>query len=526
MSLLRVGACGLLVKIAGYRFRMNEIICELDRIEKVFPGTRALDDVSVDFRAGEIHALIGTNGSGKSTLANILAGTFSQTEGNIIIQGEKVFFHHPSQAMKKGIILIHQELKLIPEMTVAENIFFGRFSTHRNSPLINWQETNRRAHEILQELGANIESTQKISRLSIAEKQLVEIAKALSREARIMIMDEPTASLTFEEVKLLFRVITDLKKKNVTVIYISHRLEEILEVADRITVLRDSKLAATIENTPELTKEQLVKLMIPKEKAQVSDDTKVNQTERPVIFSARNISYSNKVKNFSFELREGQVLGIAGLMGAGRTELLKCIFGALKTKGGEFSIKGKPYKPKSPVTALQNRIALISEDRKGEGLVLAMSITDNMLFPNFARFSYGPLIRQAEAKARVMDQAKGLNLRYSKLTTNVSSLSGGNQQKVVIGKWLLANSDIILMDEPTRGIDVGSKAEIYELVAKLSAQGKSIIFVSSELEEVIKVSDRIVVMHNGQNVHECDRNTSMEEIVRYAIGSGESHASS
>lgn len=498
---------------------MNEIICEMRGIAKVFPGTRALDDVSLDIRTGEIHALIGTNGSGKSTLANILAGTFSQTEGDIVFQGEKVFFNQPSQAMKKGIILIHQELKLIPEMTVAENIFFGRFSRVGNSPLINWKETNRQAAEILQELGTNIDPTQKISRLSIAERQLVEIAKALSKEARIMIMDEPTASLTFEEVKLLFKVMSDLKKKKVAIIYISHRLEEVLEVSDRITVLEDSKLVATIENTPELTKDALVRLMIPKEKAQWSDHTKAKQAERAVIFSAKNISYSNKVKNFSFELREGEVLGIAGLMGAGRTELLKCIFGALKTKGGDFYIKGKPYKPTSPVIALKNRIALISEDRKGEGLILSMSITDNMLFPNLARFSYGPVIREGEARARVMEQAKGLNLRYDKLTTNVSSLSGGNQQKVVIGKWLLANSDIILMDEPTRGIDVGSKAEIYELVAKLSKEGKSVIFVSSELEEVKKVSDRIVVMYNGQNVHECNRNTSMEEIVRYATGS-------
>jgi ABC-type sugar transport system ATPase subunit len=504
---------------------MDEIICEVQHIDKIFPGTQALNDVSFEIRTGEIHALIGTNGSGKSTLANILAGTFSQTAGEIMYKGEKVYFNHPSQAMKKGIILIHQELKLMSEMTVAENIYFGRFFNHKNFPVINWKEVNRKASEILKELGTDIDPTQKISKLSIAERQLVEIAKALSKEARILIMDEPTASLTFEEVKMLFKVINDLKKKGLAIIYISHRLEEILEISDRITVLEDSKLVTTIENTPELTKEHLVKLMIPKEKTQVSDRTevRVKDADRPVIFSAKNISYSNKVKNFSFELKKGEVLGIAGLMGAGRTELLKCIFGALKPKSGDFYINGKPYKPKSPITALENRIALISEDRKAEGVILSMSIFDNMLFPNLARFSTGPVIRRAKANAKVKDQASQLNLRYEKLSTNVSNLSGGNQQKVVIGKWLLANSDIILMDEPTRGIDVGSKAEIYDLVDKLSREGKSIIFVSSELEEVKKVSDRIVVMYNGQNVHELNQNTTMEEIVHYATGTGPSN---
>ena len=499
---------------------MSEIICEMKHIDKIFPGTQALADVSIDIRAGEIHALIGTNGSGKSTLSNILAGTFSQTKGEILFKGKKVFFNHPSQAMNIGIILIHQELKLMPEMVVSENIFFGRFPRYKNLPVINWKVMNKKASEVLRELGSNINPTQKISGLSIAERQLVEIAKALSKEAKILIMDEPTASLTYEEVKKLFKVMTELKKKGLAIIYISHRLEEILEMSDRITVLEDSKLVTSILNTPGLTKEHLVRLMVPKEKAQVAEINEEMETDRPVIFSAKNVSYSNKVKNFSFELKKGEVLGIAGLMGAGRTELLKCIFGALQVKSGEFSLNGKPYKPKSPVTALENRIALISEDRKREGLILSMSITDNMLFPNITNFSVGPVLKRTLVKEKVKDQAKKLNLRYDKLSTNVSNLSGGNQQKVVLGKWLLANSDIILMDEPTRGIDVGSKAEIYELVNKLSREGKSIIFVSSELEEVKKVSNRIVVMYNGQNVHELDRNTTMEEIMHYGTGTG------
>lgn len=498
---------------------MNEIICEMQHIDKIFPGTQALNNVDFDIRTDEIHALIGTNGSGKSTLANILAGTFQASSGDIILNGEKVVFHDPSQAMKKGIVLIHQELKLIPEMTVSENIYFGRFARYKKFPVINWKRMNKEASKILKELGEDIEPDQKISKLSIAKRQLVEIAKVLSKEAKIMIMDEPTASLTFDEVKMLFKIIKDIKKKGISVVYISHRLEEVLQISDRITILEDSKLVTTIKNDPSVTKEQLVKLMIPKEKTHISTVIEKKEIDKPVVFSARNVNFSNKVLNFSLDLREGEVLGIAGLVGAGRTELLKCIFGALKVKSGEFYIKGKPYKPKSPISALQHGIALISEDRKGEGLILSMSIVDNMLFPNFLKYSFGPVIRQRKIRAKVKDQAEKLNLRSKNLSSNVSSLSGGNQQKVVIGKWLLANSDIILMDEPTRGIDVGAKAEIYDLVHTLSREGKSIIFVSSELDEVLKVSDRILVMYNGRNVQEFNKNITMEEVIRYATGS-------
>lgn len=497
---------------------MSEIICEMRHIDKVFPGTQALNDVEFTIRTGEIHALIGTNGSGKSTLANILAGTFQQSGGEIIFKDKKVSFSHPSQAMDMGIILIHQELKLMPEMTVAENIFFGRFHKYPKLPVINWKEMNMQASEILKELGSSIDPTVKVSTLSIAEMQLVEIAKALSMEAQILIMDEPTASLTFEEVRSLFKVMKDLKNKGLAIIYISHRLEEVLDMADRITVLGDSKLVSSIGNTSDLTKDRLVKLMMPKDKKVSSGKSNEKQKDTTVVFYGKNIFYKNKVKDFSFDLRQGEVLGIAGLMGSGRTELLKCIFGAKKVDSGEFFLKGKPYMPISPETSLHNRIALISEDRKHEGLVLSMSITDNMLFPNLTSYTIGPFIKKRLARDSVKKQADDLNLRYDKLSTFTSSLSGGNQQKVVLGKWLLANSDIILMDEPTRGIDVGSKSEIYDLVDRLSREGKSIIFVSSELEEVLRVSDRIIVMCNGENVHEFEHLATMEEVMRYATG--------
>ncbi len=499
---------------------MNEILCEMKHIVKVFPGTKALDDVNFTIRSGEIHALIGTNGSGKSTLANILAGTFQQTKGEIYFKGENIFFNHPSQAISKGITLIHQELKLMPEMLVSENIFFGRFPTYKNTPVINWDFINKKSSELLQELGSSINPTQKVSELSVAEMQLVEIAKALTREAKILIMDEPTASLTSEEVKSLFKLMINLRDKGIGIVYISHRLEEILEIADCITVLQDSKFITTIRNTPELKKEHLVKLMLPNELIQKITSKEQKEVDKPVVLAAKNVYYKNKVRGFSFELKEGEVLGIAGLMGAGRTELLKCIFGAYKADSGEFSLNGKTYKPQNPTTAIRNRIALISEDRKKEGLVLSMSIIDNMLFPNLSLFSIGPIIRKGKANEKVGEQAKSLNLRFNKLGSNTSSLSGGNQQKVVLGKWLLANSNIVLMDEPTRGIDVGSKEEIYELVEKLAREGKSILFVSSELEEVRRVSDRIIVIYNGLNVHEFIHTTTMQEIMYYATGAG------
>ena len=503
---------------------MNEIICEMRHINKIFPGTQALNDVEFTIRNNEIHALIGTNGSGKSTLSNILAGTFQQSSGDIIFNGNTVTFSQPSHAMDMGIILIHQELKLMQEMTVAENIFFGRFHKYKKYPVINWKEMNKQASKILRELGSDIDPTLKISALSIAEMQLVEIAKALSKEAKILIMDEPTASLTFEEVRSLFKVMKDLKSKGMAIIYISHRLEEILEMADRITVLEDSKLVASINNSSDMTKEHLVRLMMPREKKMSSEKQGSKAVNKPVFFSAKNINYKNKIRDFSFELKKGEVLGIAGLMGSGRTELLKCIFGALSINSGEFFLDGKPYKPKSPVTSLNNRIALISEDRKREGLVLSMSITDNMLFPNLRTLSIGPFLKNKLAREKIKNQADNLNLRYEKLSALSSSLSGGNQQKVVLGKWLLANSDIILMDEPTRGIDVGSKAEIYDLVDRLARDGKSILFVSSELEEVLKVSDRIIVMYSGLNVREFNQTATMEEIMRYATGAGISNS--
>ena len=497
---------------------MSETILKMKKINKIFPGTQALRNVDFEVRKGEIHSVIGTNGSGKSTLMNILAGVILPTSGTIEFKNETMEFHSPSQAMKKGIVMIHQELKLIPEISVSENIYFGRFFKHKALPVIDWTLMNKETKKIIGELNNSIDPKDKISSLSVAEQQMVEIAKALSQKAEIIIMDEPTASLTLEETKVLFKIIRDVQKKGVSIIYISHRLDEVLEISDRITVLKDSQFIATMSNDSSVSKERLVKLMLQKEYVQENKAVFNRVVENKTVLSAKNIWHSNKVFDVSFDIKKGEVLGIAGLLGSGRTELLKCIFGALPLRNGEFHINSKRYNPKSPKDAVRNGIALISEDRKGEGLVLSMSILDNMAFPNFKRFLAGPVIKQKKLKEKVQEQVKALNLKCDKVSSHVSNLSGGNQQKVVLGKWMLAHSDIILMDEPTRGIDVGAKEEVYSLVRDLAQKGKSIIFVSSELEEVKRVSDRILVMYNGRITGELYQNNTMEEILRYATG--------
>ncbi len=495
---------------------MGNIILEMKGINKIFPGTQALSNVDFQLRRGEIHALIGTNGSGKSTLMNILSGAIRSTNGIIMYKGEQQKFSSPFDAIKNKIIMIHQELKLVAEITVAENIFFGRFPKTKLG-MLDWKEMNIKAGEIIKALDSSIEPDQLVSELSVARQQLVEIAKALSQDAEILIMDEPTASLTSEETSLLFKVMRNLSSKGVSIIFISHRLGEVLEVSDRITVLRDSLLVGTIEKGKDFNKEKLVNMMIRKEGAFKQYDNQ--ECDSKVMFSARNISYSNKVIDVSFDLKKGEVLGIAGLLGAGRTELFKCIFGQYQISSGEFYINDKQYYAKHPKDAVKHKIAYVTEDRKREGLILSMSISDNMIFASFDKFKARILLNRKKQKEYVAKQIDDLKLRCNSQQTLVNSLSGGNQQKVVLAKWLLADCDIILMDEPTRGIDIGAKNEIYALVMELASQGKGVIFVSSELEEVQFVSNRILVMSEGRLVKELpNKNTTLEEIMCYATG--------
>lgn len=495
---------------------MSKTILRLTGITKQFPGTRALSDVDFELREGEVHALVGPNGSGKSTLMNILAGVFRPTSGRISLYDEEVSFHNPRDAMQKGIVMIHQELRLFPKLSVAENICFGQFPMNK-AKIIDWPAMERFAEKYVRMLSDEIDVKAIVETLSVAEQQIVEIAKALSRNARILIMDEPTASLTLKETQALFSTIRNLKSRGITVVFISHRMNEILEISDRITVLRDSLLIDTLENSSELEKSDIVKLMINRD---VNVDlTKEGRdlTGAEVALSVQNLAYGNRLHGISFEAHKGEVLGIAGLIGAGRTELFHCIFGDYTGWSGTMEVNGKPYRPRSPKDAVQEGIAYISEDRKDDGLILSMSIRDNMLFASFPTYMHGIMLNRRKIAEDTERVIADLRLKCASSNSLASELSGGNQQKVVIGKWLLANSDIILMDEPTRGIDVGAKDDVYKLAEALAAQGKCVIFVSSELEEVLRISDRILVMAEGRISAEAQNvNLSLEEIMNYA----------
>jgi len=498
---------------------MDSTILKVTGINKKFPGTQALTNVDFELRTGEIHSLVGPNGSGKSTLMNIIAGIHQPTSGKMEVAGETVYFSSPSDAFAKGIVMIHQELRLFPKLSVAENVCFGRFPRTKGLRLIDWKAMSEIANEYIGKLSQDISMTALVETLSVAQQQIVEISKALSQDARILIMDEPTASLTMEETKVLFSTVRSLKERGITIVFISHRLDEVLEISDRITVLRDSRLIDTLENSSSLTKDDIVVRMINRD-VNVDRIKKSNaDRETSVAISVTGLCYENKLNDVSFEGRHGEILGIAGLIGSGRTELFRCIFGIYTSWSGNMEVYGKPFRPRHPRKAVQNRIAYISEDRKSEGLVLLMPIKDNMLFASLRKYTRRVVLNKKKVNQDLGKKADELKLVCSSINSLTSNLSGGNQQKVVVGKWLIANSDIILMDEPTRGIDIGAKDDIYNLAEQLANEGKCVIFVSSELEEVLKVSDRVLVMHEGHIVTELiNKDITIDEIMHYATG--------
>lgn len=491
----------------------ENIVLEMRQIDKQFPGTHALDHVDFNLKRGEVHALIGQNGSGKSTLMNILSGGLSMDSGEIIRNGKTVHIASPIAALEYGIAMIHQELKLFPDLTVAENIYFGRYP--KKAGRIDWETMNRMADEAMGMLSDKIKGKQKISSLSIAQQQLVEIVRAIVKKTEIVIMDEPTASLTNEETGELFKVIERVKESGVSIIFISHRLDEVLAISDRVTVLRDGALIGTLDRSQITGKDQLVDMMINVKTVDLME--REPKAPSPVILETKDICLGKRLDHVSIQLHEGEVLGLAGLVGAGRTELLKTIFGALHPNAGTISIRGRECRDMSPKKAVSMGIAYMSEDRKNEGLLLEMSAEDNMIYSCMPAFSRFGLLRVGERTKTVEEMTKRLRLKTSGRKSLVGALSGGNQQKVVIAKWLAANSSIILMDEPTRGIDVGAKSEIYALVRQLADEGKSIIFVSSELEEIQMVSDRILVMGQGMVTKELPMNASVEEMMKYAV---------
>ena len=493
---------------------MNETcFLSVQHLSKSFPGVKALDDVHLNVEAGKVHAVMGENGAGKSTLMKILIGMIEPDSGNIYFKGEWVAFHSVHDAIKAGFSMIHQELLPFPDLTVAENIFMGR------EPVvfpgwINRKKLNTTAQHLMSRLGISIKVNRKMKTLSVAETQMVEIAKAISNNAEVIIMDEPTSAISQKEVDILFGIIKDLTARGIAVIYISHKMDEVLQIADTVTVMRDGKWIAT-QPASGLNKEALINMIVGRPLDNIFDKQPVQPGE--VLLSVKALS-GEHFSDVSFEVRAGEILGIAGLMGAGRTEIMRTIFGLDKTHSGSIYIKGKPVKIKSPGQAMGLGIGFISEDRKETGLVLSSTVKNNITLSALSICSNNRFIDRKKEAGIADEQIRKFNIKTPGRNQSVNYLSGGNQQKVVLAKVLLRDPEVIIFDEPTRGIDIGAKAEIYKMMTALTASGKAIIMISSELPEVLGMSDRILVVREGKISKELKAEEATQELImEYAM---------
>ena len=498
-----------------------EKLVEVCNITKTFPGVIALDDISFDLHPGEVHVLVGENGAGKSTLMKILSGVYTPTSGSIIFDGKTFSSLTPNLSQEMGISIIYQELSVINELSIAENLFVGRLPTKTilGVPVIDWKYIENKAAEMLKLLGLKRHPSTAVQELSISEKQLVEIAKALVADTKILIMDEPTSSLTPEEIQNLFRIIRDLRDNGVGIIYISHKLDEINQIGDRITVLKDGKHVATKHLSEIKSKEEIVLMMVGRElKDKYLTTRHKSEGTKEVIFEAKNVSRSDKkVKNISFELHEHEILGFAGLMGSGRTELVNVIFGAEPRDSGQIFFRGKELKIKDTYDGVNKGLALLTENRRETGFFHNFEIFKNIaivdqLKTSKVKGSLGLINNKVERK-KALEQKEKLNIKCTSIDQNITKLSGGNQQKVIIGKWLTANAEVILFDEPTRGIDVGSKSEIYKIMRQLVNDGKGVVMVSSELPELLSVCDRIIVFRKGEITAQFSSEEATEEKI-------------
>lgn len=469
------------------------ILLTMKNIHKSFPGVYALNSVDFELKAGEVHALLGENGAGKSTLIKVLAGIYTADQGEIIIEGKKVVIDGVRAAQQNGISVIHQELVLVPYMTVAENIFLGR------EPLIgkfvNATKMNREAQQLLDTYQMNIDAETEVGKLTIAQQQMVEIVKAISYNSKILVMDEPTSSISDKEVKFLFETMRTLTKKGVGIIYISHKMSELEQICDRVTVMRDGTYVGT-EVVKETTKDKLISMMVGRELTNYYTRDYANASE--VVLKCENISDGKMAKGASFELRKGEIIGFSGLVGAGRSEVMKCIFGLSKEAAGDIYIEGKKVSIKSPADAMKHGIALVPEDRKFEGIYKVQNIRFNTTIEVLNQFIKGIFVNDEKEENITQKYIDMMSTKTPSQEQLIGNLSGGNQQKVMIGRWLATSPKILILDEPTRGIDVGAKSEIYAIMNQLAKQGMSIIMISSELPEIINMSDRIYVMCNGR----------------------------
>jgi inositol transport system ATP-binding protein len=492
----------------------NEHILSMEGISKQFPGVRALSDVELRARKGTVHALMGENGAGKSTLMKCLIGIYAPDSGTITFKGERLNISNTHYALSKGISMIHQELSPIPQMTVAENIYLGREPMTWYG-LVDMRKMNRMATELLERLQIKIKPTAKMCDLSIANVQLAEIAKAVSYNSDLIIMDEPTSAITEAEVEGLFNIIRSLTAQGVAIIYISHKMDEIFKITDEVTVFRDGRYIST-DATANLTDTKLIEKMVGRT---LTDMFHKETTDMGSVFlDVQNLS-GKGFRKVSFQVKRGEILGLAGLMGAGRTELMEGVFGVTRTHGGVIRINGKKVSIKSPADAIRNGMALLTEDRKLTGLYLNATVRENMFIANINRYMLGPFVNFGRI-VKDCEKMRGLmRIKTPSLMEIIRNLSGGNQQKVLIARWLLTEPDLLILDEPTRGIDVGAKSEIYRLMTEFVRSGKAIIMISSELPEILGMSDRIMVMHTGDKTGELSRaEATQEKILQMATG--------
>ncbi|MBU3114737.1 sugar ABC transporter ATP-binding protein [Clostridium lacusfryxellense] len=495
---------------------MGEIIVSMEGIEKSFPGVHALNQCKFELRAGEVHALIGENGAGKSTMVKIMTGVYRKDAGKIIYKGVEVDFQGPKEAQELGISIVHQELNLMPHLTIAQNIFIGRETIDGTKFLLNDKVINDKTQALFDRMHLNLDPRTKVSDISVAKQQMVEIARALSFKSEVVIMDEPTAALTEAEIDELFRMIYELRDSGVGIVYISHRMEELKKICDRITVMRDGCYIDTV-NIKDVTIDQIIHMMVGRTIYETAKPcTEGCSTE--VVLEVKDLNRGRMVKNISFNLKKGEILGFAGLMGSGRTEVARAIFGADAIETGEIFIKGNKVLIKSPGDAVKHGIGYLSEDRKQYGLTVGMDVESNIVLSTFNKFTgHFGWVNVSKTKAIAEKMVKDLRIKTPSISQKVKFLSGGNQQKVVIGKWLTRDSDILIFDEPTRGIDIGAKSEIYKLLNDLAAQGKSIIMISSELPEIMRMSHRIMVMCGGRITGELSAEEATQNLImKYA----------
>ncbi len=489
---------------------MPEVILTMKGIDKSFPGVHALDHVDFEVRKGEVHALMGENGAGKSTLMKVLTGIYTKDSGTITYEGREVTFANPREAQKAGVVIVHQELNMMGHLTVAQNIFIGR--EPKKGIRIDDNAMNVEARKLFAQLGIEIDPKATMSDLTVAKQQMCEIAKAISHDAKVIIFDEPTAALTDTEIEQLFVIIRDLRSRGYGIVYISHRMDEIKKITDRVSVMRDGQYIGTLI-TADCTKEDIINMMVgrviyedPKTQSQCPPDA-------PVVLKVEHLNAGKMVQDVSFELRKGEILGFAGLVGAGRTETCRALFGADPKQSGDIYIEGKKVEIHSPKDAVEHGLSYLSEDRKRYGIVLKKSITENSTLASLRDYTKGLFIDKGKERTVTQKYVDELRTKTPGIEQLVMNLSGGNQQKVVIAKWLVNDAKIMIFDEPTRGIDVGAKQEIYELMGRLVKEGKSIIMISSEMTEILRMSDRILVMCEGKKTGEIDIAEATQENI-------------